>query len=92
MEIFAEGGMTVILGIVVSIATLFLILMSLSKSDHAMKEDQFQKFKLKNKVNVSHDTRLFTYALQTPKTKLGLPVGQHITLRFTDKDGKNHQR
>lgn len=52
----------------------------------------FKPFKLINKENVSHDTRRFTFALQTPTTKLGLPIGQHISLRFTDQDGKNHQR
>lgn len=58
----------------------------------AMKPDEFQPFRLIEKVELSHDTRQFTFALQTPQTRLGLPVGQHISLRFTDKDGKNHQR
>ncbi len=41
---------------------------------------------------VSHDTRRFTFDLQTPQTRLGLPIGQHISLRFTDSNGKSHQR
>lgn len=44
------------------------------------------------KIVVSHDTRQFTFDLQTPKTLLGLPIGQHISLRFTDAEGKSHQR
>jgi cytochrome-b5 reductase len=41
---------------------------------------------------ISHDTRRFTFDLQTPETRLGLPIGQHISLRFTDSNGKSHQR
>jgi len=52
----------------------------------------FKPFKLLRKENISHDTRRFTFALQTPTTRLGLPIGQHITLKFTDQSGKNHQR
>lgn len=33
-------------------------------------------FKLIKKKNVSHDTRKFTFALQTKKHVLGLPVGK----------------
>jgi len=58
----------------------------------AMKKDEFQPFALIRKEEVSHDTRRFTFALQTPKTILGLPIGQHITLRFVGDDGKAVQR
>lgn len=64
----------------------------LGGSKSAMKVDEFQDFKLAKKEIVSHNTRRFTFALQTPSTKLGLPIGQHITLRFTDAAGKSHQR
>lgn len=62
------------------------------KEKPAMDATEFQDFKLIEKEEISHDTRRFTFALQTPTTKLGLPVGQHITLKFKDKNGKNHQR
>mmetsp|Transcript_22418 Transcript_22418/g.21556 ORF Transcript_22418/g.21556 Transcript_22418/m.21556 type:complete len:315 (-) Transcript_22418:88-1032(-) len=52
----------------------------------------FKPFKLVKKDILSHDTRRFTFALPSPTSKLGLPVGQHISFRFKDKDGKNHQR
>ena len=58
----------------------------------AMKADEFQNFNLIKKEVVSHNTRRFTFALQTPTTRLGLPIGQHITLRFTNASGKKHQR
>jgi len=58
----------------------------------AMDPAEFQPFKLIKKESLSHDTRRFTFALQTPTTKLGLPIGQHISLKFKDKDGKGVQR
>lgn len=79
------------IGITITIATLVFILSTLKESV-AMSADEFREFKLTKKVCISHDTREFTFALQNSYTKLGLPIGQHITLRFTDKDGKKHQR
>ena len=35
-------------------------------------------FKLVDKIQLSHNSRLFRFALQSPKHKLGLPVGQHM--------------
>lgn len=35
-------------------------------------------FQLKEKISLSHNTRLFRFALQSPEHKLGLPVGQHM--------------
>lgn len=92
MDIFEAGGLPVVVGFLVCLVTLVGILSTLKKPAPAMKVDEFQKFKLKKRVELNHDTRLFTFALQTPDTLLGLPVGQHISLRFKDKNGKNHQR
>lgn len=52
----------------------------------------FQKYPLIDKKIISHDTRRFTFALPSPNHKLGLPIGQHMTLMFKDKDGKGVQR
>ena len=35
-------------------------------------------FKLKEKIMLSHNTRLFRFALQSPEHRLGLPIGQHM--------------
>lgn len=40
------------------------------------------------KESLSHDTRRFRFALPSDKHVLGLPVGQHISLRYTDAEGK----
>ncbi|RLN79554.1 hypothetical protein BBJ28_00012775, partial [Nothophytophthora sp. Chile5] len=43
---------------------------------------------LVEKEALSHDTRRFRFALPSPQHALGLPVGQHISLRYTDEQGK----
>lgn len=48
----------------------------------------FTQFELIDKVNVTHNTRRFKIALQTPKTVLGLPIGSHVRLRCLDKKGE----
>jgi hypothetical protein len=57
----------------------------------------FKHLALVKKESVSHDTRRFTFALPDgPGSLLGLPVGQHITLKYTemlsDVTTKDHQR
>lgn len=75
----------------------FVIYNGTTKTKPALDPIEFTPLPLIKKENVSHDTRRFTFALPNgPAGKLGLPVGQHITLKFTEtlSDGttKNHQR
>jgi len=73
----------------------YLFLLKKSMTDfaaRAMDPTEFQPFKLIEKESLSHDTRRFTFALQKPTTKLGLPIGQHISLKFVGADGKGVQR
>ncbi|WIA41019.1 hypothetical protein OEZ86_004657 [Tetradesmus obliquus] len=37
-------------------------------------------FKLAEKIELSHNVRLFRFALQSPEHKFGLPVGKHVFL------------
>ena len=54
--------------------------------------NEFQAWPLIAKEHLSHDTRRFTFAFPSPHMQLGLPVGQHMTLMFTDEHGVNAQR
>ena len=45
------------------------------------------ELKLISKADVSPDTRVFRFALPTEKHILGLPVGQHVSVSFTDAAG-----
>lgn len=48
--------------------------------------DLWQKMPLVKKEILSHNVRLFRFALPHRLQSLGLPVGQHITLRAEDED------
>ena len=78
---------TIILAVLIQV-----VLKSKKSNPIALHPTDFRKFKLIEKENVSHNTRRFTFELQTEDTRLGLPIGTHATLRFTDGNGKNHQR
>lgn len=55
------------------------------------KSKDFAEYSLQDKLELSHDTRKFTFALPAGHV-LGLPTGQHMTLKFTGADGKAVQR
>jgi cytochrome-b5 reductase len=83
--------MTIAIAILVSLVSGYVFFFK--KETTALDPDvDFRPFQLIKKEELSHDTRKFTFALQNPTMKLGLPIGQHISFRFKDKDGKNHQR
>ena len=76
---------------------IFFIYLSKSTKKSALDKVEFTPLSLIKKESISHDTRRFTFALPNgPNGLLGLPIGQHITLKFTETlpDGstKNHQR
>lgn len=84
--------------VLVAVVVVFLTLFFFGgQSKPALDAVEFTPLPLIKKESLSHDTRRFTFALPNgPDGKLGLPVGQHITLKFTEflPDGtkKNHQR
>lgn len=48
--------------------------------------DDFIEIPLIRKEVLSHDTRRFTFGLPQPNALLGLPIGQHVALRFQQGD------
>lgn len=87
---------TAVAAVAVTSVILFVILAS-PKNKPALDKVDFTPLPLIKKESISHDTTRFTFALPNgPSGLLGLPVGQHITLKFTETlpDGskKNHQR
>jgi cytochrome-b5 reductase len=77
--------------VVVVLITAIVLYIQSSRPPIALSQN-FQAFTLSQKEVLSHDTRRFTFAFPNPKSTLGLPVGQHMTLMFEDEDGKHHQR
>ncbi|KYQ96893.1 NADH-cytochrome b5 reductase [Tieghemostelium lacteum] len=47
----------------------------------ALNAEEYQKFQLKEKQIVNHNTRIFRFALPNPDDILGLPTGKHISIR-----------
>lgn len=41
--------------------------------------------------HISHDTRIFRFALQSPDQDLGLPTGQHVFVRLRRKPAKGKE-
>jgi len=69
-------------GVVAATAILAKILLDNKKKKKVTLEDPNTKYALKliEKIEQSHDTRLFRFALPSPEHCLGLPIGQHIYL------------
>lgn len=47
-----------------------------------MDPDNFRDFKLVERKQLSHNVAKFKFALPTPTSVLGLPIGQHISCKF----------
>mmetsp|Transcript_9192 Transcript_9192/g.19089 ORF Transcript_9192/g.19089 Transcript_9192/m.19089 type:complete len:316 (+) Transcript_9192:103-1050(+) len=100
MAELAPLPLPVVTAVTIVVITTFLLALSFlksKKSKPALDPVEFSPLPLVKKESISHDPRRFTFALPNgPDGILGLPVGQHITLKFTETlaDGttKNHQR
>jgi len=53
---------------------------------------EWRWFTLKYRKDVTHNTRLFRFALPKETDVLGLPIGQHLSFRALDAEGKYFQR
>jgi len=53
----------------------------------ALNPKEYRKFKLRSRTEINHNTRLFRFALPNEDDVLGLPIGQHLSLKAT-VDGK----
>eukprot|EP01133_Synstelium_polycarpum_P017106 gene17106-20376_t len=51
------------------------------ESKVALDAKEYRKFPLKEKFIVNHNTRIFRFGLPHPSDRLGLPIGQHISVR-----------
>ena len=71
-------------GVVAATAILAKILLDNKKKKKVTLEDPNTKYALKliEKIEQSHDTRLFRFALPSPEHCLGLPIGQGLTYYF----------
>lgn len=66
--------------------------LALNKKQIALDPEKWHPFKLIEIENISHDVRRFRFGLHTKNHVLGLPIGQHISFKYKDAEGKDVQR
>jgi len=57
-----------------------------------LQKGKWVKLALESRKEVSHDTRLFRFALPSGEHLLGLPTGQHLFIKALGEDGKSVMR
>jgi cytochrome-b5 reductase len=72
-------GLAVAVGLVV--ATQLAVSGGGRRGAAGLLSDGYVAVPLTQKTVLSHNTRLFRFALPTPETRLGLPLGRHMSLR-----------
>ncbi|XP_057787266.1 NADH--cytochrome b5 reductase 1-like [Salvia miltiorrhiza] len=84
----SEGQLVVgvAVGLVAIAAAYFLF--SSKKPKVCLDAENFKEFKLVKKTQLSHNVAKFRFALPTPTSVLGLPIGQHISCRGKDSQGE----
>lgn len=68
---------------IISAVVAFYFFQQNKKNSPVLKPDQFQKFPLVQKTKVSHNANIYRFALPRSTDKLGLPIGQHISIGAT---------
>ncbi|CAI7881780.1 unnamed protein product [Closterium sp. NIES-54] len=58
----------------------------------ALHPEEWRKFQIIDRTNITHNVVKFTFSLQTPDTVLGLPIGQHVVLQGKDESGEEFTR
>nr|2EIX_A Chain A, NADH-cytochrome b5 reductase [Physarum polycephalum]2EIX_B Chain B, NADH-cytochrome b5 reductase [Physarum polycephalum] len=61
------------------------------KREPALNPNEYKKFMLREKQIINHNTRLFRFNLHHPEDVVGLPIGQHMSVKAT-VDGKEIYR
>uniref|UniRef100_A0ACD5WKI3 Uncharacterized protein n=1 Tax=Avena sativa TaxID=4498 RepID=A0ACD5WKI3_AVESA len=73
--------------VAVAVGGVFLLRRS-KKPKGCLDPENFKKFKLVEKTQISHNVAKFRFALPAPTSVLGLPIGQHISCRGQDATGE----
>ena len=68
---------------VVGVCSLLLVILMYTKSSKnvALDPNEWRSFPLIEVEKISHDVRRFRFGLQSKNHILGLPIGQHISLK-----------
>ncbi|KAF8041084.1 hypothetical protein BT93_B3109 [Corymbia citriodora subsp. variegata] len=80
------------IGVALALGAIFIsgvYIFSRRRSGGCLDPTKFKEFVLIKKTPISHNTARFRFALPTPTSVLGLPVGQHVLCKGKDKDGRD---
>ncbi|XP_052191215.1 NADH--cytochrome b5 reductase 1-like [Diospyros lotus] len=81
-------GVTVAL-VAVGAGTAYYFYLSNRKPKGSLDPEKFKEFKLVKRTQLSRNVAKFRFALPTPTSILGLPIGQHMICRGKDSQGED---
>ncbi|KAF6176035.1 hypothetical protein GIB67_041899 [Kingdonia uniflora] len=89
---FLENSRVEILGFAVALVAVTTVTayfyLNKKKPKGSLDPEKFQDFKLVKRTQLSHNVAKFRFALPTPTSILGLPIGQHMSCRGKDSIGE----
>ncbi|KAG6642796.1 hypothetical protein I3843_09G161400 [Carya illinoinensis] len=92
MEFLQTLDTQIIVGVAVALVAIgagAFYFYSSKKSKGCLDPENFKKFKLVKRKQLSHNVAKFTFELPTPTSVLGLPIGQHISCSGKDGQGED---
>ncbi|KAG8655595.1 hypothetical protein MANES_04G055700v8 [Manihot esculenta] len=69
--------------------TAYYFYITTKKPKGCLDPEKFKEFKLVKRTQLSHNVAKFKFALPTPTSELGLPIGQHMSCRGKDSLGED---
>lgn len=78
--------------LLMTVTLVYVLWKTTPKKQKALDPENWVEMPLRKIEEVSHDVKKFRFFFETPMHILGLPIGQHISLKFIDPEGKEVQR
>ncbi|XP_075492243.1 NADH--cytochrome b5 reductase 1-like [Primulina tabacum] len=90
MDFLATSEGQLFVGVAVGLVAVGVayFLLSPKKPKVCLDPDNFKEFKLVKKTQISHNVATFKFALPSPSSVMGLPIGKHISCRGKDSQGE----
>ncbi|KAG5517252.1 hypothetical protein RHGRI_037868 [Rhododendron griersonianum] len=94
MEILQSQRVELMVGVAVALVaigagTAYYFHLSNKKPKGCLDPESFKEFKLVKRTQLSHNVAKFRFALPTPDSVVGLPIGQHMSCRGKDSQGED---
>ncbi|XP_026425443.1 NADH--cytochrome b5 reductase 1-like [Papaver somniferum] len=90
MDLIEKHGIELV-GVAVALVAVgaAYVILSSKKPKACLDPENFREFKCVKRTQLSHNVAKFKFALPTPTSVLGLPIGQHISCRGKDSLGED---